>query len=342
MFILFVVYVLVVLWGVKFSVKDKEYFGDYISKDKSTSIKGIFILLVFFSHFNKYATYTGLMDAVYFKIVGVVGQIMVVPFLFYSGYGVMESIKRKGKEYVATIPKNRILKVFLQYAIAMSVVLIIRFAMGEKILFFDVLLTFVCWKRDWFILAIIFLYLFTYLSFKIIKTEKYFINVLLVFTLTVFYIVILCNLKSSYWYDTVLAYPVGMLYSLYREKIEKLTTYRLYKWIFSLLIIGIFAAGLKVFGTENLITVLLGFILTGIFIVIFTTRVSLHNKVLNWVGVHLFEIYLLHQVPIMVLNKIGFIQISPPVSFIIAVTITMMLSFWFAKGYKKLWKLIER
>lgn len=342
MFILFMAYILMLLWGVKINLKDRDYFNDYISLDKTTSIKGIFIMLVFFSHFNKYATYSGLLDTTYFKIVGLVGQIMVVPFLFYSGYGVMESIKKKGSSYVSGIPKNRILKVFLQFAISIVLFLGVKNMVGEKLSLSDVILSFLAWERDWFVLAIIFLYIFTYISFKVIKNKSHLVNIFLVLLFTILYIIIISHFKSRYWYDTVLCYPLGMIWSLYRDKIEKLTADRLYKWIISVIVLGILATGLKVFGNNAIMPVLLGFIFTGIFIVVFTMRVSLNNKVLNWLGKYLFEIYLLHSIPMIILSKLGLISINAPAGFVISLVVTIGLAYLFSKLYKKLWEFIQR
>ena len=82
------------------------------------------------------------------------------------------------------------------------------------------------------------------------------------------------------------------------------------------------------------IPALLGFILAGIFIVILTMRVSLHNKVLNWFGAHLFEVYLLHRIPMIVFQKIGFIEFSPPLSFMVSLAVTAGLSYLYSKMYK--------
>lgn len=37
------------------------------------------------------------------------GQLIVVMFLFYSGYGVMESVRSKGTAYIKSIPFKRVL-----------------------------------------------------------------------------------------------------------------------------------------------------------------------------------------------------------------------------------------
>ena len=43
--------------------------------------------------------------------------LMVTMFLFYSGYGVFESIKKKKEKYINTIPKRRFLKTLINFAI---------------------------------------------------------------------------------------------------------------------------------------------------------------------------------------------------------------------------------
>ena len=72
-----------------------SFHRDYCSVEKSTALKGVFVMLVFFQHFRTYIT----PEETDFVAVGVsefLGQLIVVPFLFYSGFGVMESIRAKG------------------------------------------------------------------------------------------------------------------------------------------------------------------------------------------------------------------------------------------------------
>ena len=45
-----------------------NYFEDYLSLEKTTSIKGIFILLVFFSHFGSYVEFNSIFDLHYVKL----------------------------------------------------------------------------------------------------------------------------------------------------------------------------------------------------------------------------------------------------------------------------------
>ncbi len=337
MFILFAVFVIICLYGIKINLKSTEYFSDYISLDKTTSVKGIFIMLVFFSHFNQYVTYSGKLDIIYVKILAIVGQIMVVPFLFYSGYGIMESIKKKGMAYVNKIPKNRFFKVWLEYALSVVLLAIISFAISKPVTLKEFFGGIFIYGRSWYIFAILCFYLFTYVAFKLTKRQKMLRGGVLVTIFCILYIAVIQNFKPRFWYDTVLCYPLGMFYSLYREKIEKLVANKLYMWIIALLICGTASIALKVFGNNALIPVLIGFMMTGLFVVFVTMRISFGNKILDWCGKYIYEILILHRIPMTVFDQLGIIKNNPILGFVLSLISTMILSYLFSKLYKKLW-----
>ena len=148
----------------------------YLSPDRTTSIKGIFVLLVFLSHANNYLlsmpAYTAdVLNQPYVNFQSHLGQGVVVMFLFYSGYGVMESIKKKGALYVHAIPKRRILKTLLHFDIAVLLYLFLDLALGTlaRRSPLTVLLAFTGWtslgNSNWYIFAVLMLYLFTFVAF---------------------------------------------------------------------------------------------------------------------------------------------------------------------------------
>ncbi len=95
-------------------------FNRALNKEQTTCINGIFVLFVFLSHFGQYETmpWNGVLLAI--------GQLMVAPFLFYSGYGIMEQIKRRGIVYIDSMPRKRTLKFYiLLYGIMYLLVFII-------------------------------------------------------------------------------------------------------------------------------------------------------------------------------------------------------------------------
>ena len=68
---------------------------NYLNKDNTNVIKGIFIFLIFLSHGRKYIDLGGIYDDAYLVMQNHIDQMVVSMFLFYSGYGMMEQIKKK-------------------------------------------------------------------------------------------------------------------------------------------------------------------------------------------------------------------------------------------------------
>ena len=97
----YIILALVSLCGMRFSARDGF---DPLDRRMTTSIKGIFICMVFITHMCSYIpvespAYAGLGGYLFWTIRRIFGQLIVVMFLFYSGYGVMASIQAKGQEY---------------------------------------------------------------------------------------------------------------------------------------------------------------------------------------------------------------------------------------------------
>lgn len=94
MLYIFIAFLIVALIGIKFN-KINDIDDEAMSHDRTLMINGFFVALVLFSHFNSYVTYINQFDQIYLKIFLKIGQLMVTTFLFYSGYGIFESIKNK-------------------------------------------------------------------------------------------------------------------------------------------------------------------------------------------------------------------------------------------------------
>lgn len=116
--ILYVSIVMLALISVKY--KKEGYWHDYIDKEQCNVIKGIFILVVFVKHVVPYITKAGYEfssygDLVYKAFHIFIGQLLVAMFFFYSGYGISESVRLKGNDYVGTIPKKRVFNTLLNF-----------------------------------------------------------------------------------------------------------------------------------------------------------------------------------------------------------------------------------
>ena len=90
MIIFVAIFAIILLAGIRLT-PIKEFNNDYMSKDNTNTIKGIFVILVFFSHSSQYIgvnNLTGTFDAPYVTMQNFLGQMIVSAFLFYSGFGI--------------------------------------------------------------------------------------------------------------------------------------------------------------------------------------------------------------------------------------------------------------
>ena len=123
---IFLAIVLLIVFVDMKTAKNGEFFSSYISRQQSTAINGLFTLLVFLSHVSSYIKTGGIFDKPYLSFKSYMLQMVVVPFLFYSGYGIMESIKKKGMSYVKEIPKKRFLKVLVHFDIVVVAFILMK------------------------------------------------------------------------------------------------------------------------------------------------------------------------------------------------------------------------
>ncbi|MBQ8504372.1 MAG: acyltransferase [Clostridia bacterium] len=332
------------LFGVKFNLKRNSHFDDYMSPEKTTAIKGIFILIVFFSHFNSYADFTLKGDLIYESVVKLIGQWMVTLFMFYSGYGVMEQIKKKGTGYIRTLPSKRIAALLFKFDIAVLIFVLIKIILNEKIRPMKLVLSFTGWESmgnsNWYIFDILLLYAVTYIAFRFIKDEKrYVLGVAGVTAFCLGYILFLAktDIKEYWWYDTVLCYCAGMFWSLYRKYFEKLIADNRFVYALSLLLLAFASLVTKKYDENGIVNILSMLFFTA-FVVAGTMRISFCNKALVWCGKYLFEIYILQRIPMKLLGEFSFMKENVHLYFALCLVITVVLAFVFSALTGKLWK----
>lgn len=349
MFLFFGLFVLLCLYKVQFKTPNGEkYMTDYMSVEKTMSIKGIFILIVFFSHFNSYVTFSSPVETYYVKIFQHIGQAMVTLFLFYSGYGVMESIKKKKMAYVHKIPVTRILGTYFRFDIAVLIFIIVQTILGKTFPVSQYLLSFTGWdavgNSNWYIFAVIVAYLITFIAFEICRDKGKFYPAAVLVTAGCFaYIFVLYffDLKDGYWFDTIICYACGVWYSLLRDKFEKIINKNLALYI--VFFLGT-AAGTLCFLMKRSS----GFVYTELymlfftaFVVIMSMRISFHNKILMWCGKNLFGLYIMQRIPMIIFKAVGVADFNVYLYFVLCVIVTVPVAWAFEKITGKLWKIIS-
>ena len=289
---------LVTLWGLR-PRKD----GTHLSKEQTCAINGLFVLLVFLRHTVDYIP-MGRWDGIFAHINKELDQLIVVPFLFYSGYGIMRSIQSKGKIYVRSIPKNRIFKVWYHFAIAVGLYWVLSLFLHKNYAPLRVALSFTGWdsigNSNWYIFATLWMYVFTWLAFTLLPKRQT-LAAAVTAALCVSYILVLQDLKGIWWYDTALVYPAGILYGLYGEKLEKHLTGVLPRLLALMVCIGLFA--LSFYLQEILFFREAMAVFFALLVVCITMLVKISNPVLLFLGKYTFEIYILQRIPMLLLKN---------------------------------------
>ena len=273
-----------------------------------------------------------------------VGQLMVVMFLFYSGFGVMESYKHK-PDYFKTFPTNRILKTYLHFALTLFLYIILNLILQNKYSIGTILLSFTAYESigssNWFIFCIVIMYIITYIGQFIFK-NKLFLT-LFVMIMTFGYIFILWPHNAPYWYNTALTYSIGMLYSCYREKIEGFVTKNniVYSIVTILSTAIMVVLGILAENDWKEMIYSLHAIFFAITMVLYSYKINLNSPVLEFFGKHSFSIYILQRLSMMVFAKTAIVNHSilfTVLVFATTIPICILYDYCFDKFDKLLFK----
>ena len=331
---------LLCLFGIKFSFKDG--FEDYMSVQKTGAIKGIFVIIVFFQHARQYVTIEKTaVNEPFTQFMLFLGQLMVVVFLFYSGYGVALGLQKKPR-YVLTIPKKRILSVWYHFAVAIVIFFVVGRLLGTKYDLVRLLKSFVglsaVGNSVWFIFTILMLYALTFFVFVFAK-DKMIIPTAVLTVLSFALMLVLRELKGKeyWWYDTLMCYPLGMWYYIAKPTVDKLLLKDFSRWFsmtaivttvfgFIAFLMPIYHRTRKLFIPEALVFALV--------IVLVSMRVSIDNKVLRWFGKRVFSIYILQRIPMIIFSKLA-LKSNPVLFTLVCFAVTVVIAELFDRLLEK-------
>ena len=342
MLYIFGVFVLASLIGISFKhIKGIDITA--LNHDRTLMINGFFVGLILFSHFNGYVKYTNNLDNIYLKIILDISQLMVTTFLFYSGYGILESIKNK-PNYIKGFFKNRILKLLIMFDIAVALFIILNIIIGKNYSIKTTLLAFTGWNdignSNWFIFATFVLYLFVLISFSIFKKDNL-KGILLTLFLTTLYMFILVKfrIKAGIWYNTILCFNAGMFVSYYKEKIiEFLKDNYRYVLLFLIFVLIFLMCHLQGY---NYIVYLLKSIVFTIIIMMLSMKIKIGNRLLLFLGKYTFSIYILQRISFIAYRYIGLSNYNIYIYFGVSVITTIIMAVIYTKVLNLLFKITK-
>ena len=339
-----------ICYGISFSGTG-SFNEAYLDRKNTAAINGIFVILVVFSHYSQYAGFGGIFDAPYLLLKKHLHQMVVATFLFYSGFGMMEQIKKKGSGYVFNIPKKAG-KLLFRFDVAVLMYMAMHMILGKTFSLKRIVLSLIGWQSvgnsNWYIFDILVLYMLMFLAFGIAEKlkpgeklngsrfEKHtnLPGLILFFVLTLCFIYVMMKTdKETRWYNTVILLPVGCLYSEFRGEIERLVIKNDVTYYLTLLLV--FVSYLVAFlhrnsyGIEGYTVWAVCFILL---VILVTMKVRIYNRILEWFGMHVFSIYILQRLPMILLDRMGLIDSHKYLCLIAVFALTIPLAIAFEKA----------
>lgn len=340
MIVVMAVFVVLCLYKVKFS----HFHADYMQPGQTGAIKGIFAIIIFFSHARSYLDITSGWDELFCFPLDLLGQLMVTMFFFYSGYGIVEAYRNK-ENYSRTFFRGRILKTLVHFDLAVALYLILSLIVGSSYPAKYYALCWVGWlsigNSNWFVCDMLLLYLVTLAAMLLANRAKRSLPLLCMVTtvLTGVLWVILwrCwgyNPGGPIWYNTLFCYPCGMWFALVKRRLDPVIQKRQVLFWPVLLVLFLVFAGLYL-RRGNVVMHTVCACIFCVIVMLLTTKVKLDNPILRWLGKHSFSIYILQRIPMILLEYFGltgnhlvFLLLSLAATLALSVAFDRLLELW--------------
>ena len=300
---------IVVLSIIGINISKDGYHKNYLSKESTNAIKGIFLLFIVVSHALPYVTrcgyeFNGLGDNLLRTINIAMGQLVVVMFLFYSGYGIGESYKKKGDTYVNRMPTHRVLNTLLNFDVAVLIFAVVCLFLSIPFTTKQFFLSLIAWEAlgnsNWYIFCILACYTISYVVLKVSPPNSKYTSIILTFISLIVVSLVLSLFKQSWWYNTMWAYGAGFAYSCLKPQIEKRlkSHYFMALCLVTFLFIALFLLKYEYRGIRyNLLSISF-----AVLLVIISMKITVNNPILCWVGKNLFPMYIYQRLPMLYMS----------------------------------------
>ena len=294
--ICWIVAVLAVVFGGVRGLRDEDGYA----RERTVAVNGFFALFILLSHGRMFMNALGYswFDefgsrwAMYFLMA--IGQLCVVPFLFFSGYGIVKQIKKKGKDYVDGLPRRRVWPFYVNSLPVAIMWVACGCFMPTTVYPQDALCQLVFWRGIdfgpcWYNFCIIVLYMSAFVAFKIAKGAG---AECIVWLLSMAYVLGMSWIRPDepWWFSTALAFPMGVSFSLHRERWSALMDK--FFWLMLGLSVAL-VVGYKLLPRHDLLHNVYGMCFM-VMLLTLMQKARLDNPVLNWVGARVFPIYMYH------------------------------------------------
>lgn len=284
----------------------------FMSKEHTTVIKGIAIILVIMNHMG------GCFEIRYLTPFGGIG---VALFLICSGYGLVSSYEKNG---LSNYWKKKLQTVYLPYALIQICIWILERNREIKVLIGDLLIVGAQHPYGWYMKIILFWYIMFYIlaRLKLISKNKLFI----IYSISI----VMLFSKNELWAEQAFSFAVGLRIAYHKQYI-KIDSYYIPGF---LLVLGLVLLGFK---QLSLIRdgnyILFNCIQLGIklpiaySLILYSYKFNniIRKDAVSIIGNLSYYIYLIHGYTIEIINYVSYTNI------ILFISITIAISYIFYK-----------
>lgn len=333
MIVLLLILLVLCFWGFRFP----GYHDDFLSVESTTPIKGIFAVLIFYSHIRGYLTLSDAWyNSSYSTILNYIGQLMVAMFFFYSGFGIWESFKNK-PGYAESFFKKRFLKTLLRFDIPVALFILVQLLIPVFYSTREYLLCWIGWESvgnsNWYIFIILCLYLFAWGSLWVQKKfRRGGILTIVLMTAALWILIKVSDIKPIWWINTMAAFPLGMIASRFKDDLFPFLKKGGVPYLSSLIALALFLLSYRLLGID-------GYGVTSclfcVAVVLTSSWIRISNAALNWLGKNAFTIYIIQRLPMIVLSAWG-LNANTFVFVLAAIILTIVLAECLSRLYSAL------
>lgn len=316
----------------------------FLSKEETLPIKGLFVILVFFRHFRGYVDMDhGLLNHLFVMIDSRSSQLIVTMFLFYSGYGIFEQIK-KNNQYPKKIIFHRFFPTYINFDICVLIYYIISIFNGKKFSLYEIFTSFVGWNAcfgnsNWFMFVTFCLYIIIFISFIIYdknNSKRLLLNLSVFNFLTIILVLVLYKTKSHYWYNTIFCFNLGMLYSFFKNEIENVCNHKKNYLIILVSSLILFLVAFFLIETQSPLFIIKALLFCILFILVQMKFSLINSKIFAELGKHVFSVYMLQRISFIILSYFNldkYIYLFFLITFIMTIIIAFLYDFIYYKVY---------
>lgn len=287
------------IFNLKYFKGNNNFNDNYMSVAQCNDIRAFLAITIVLHHLSLCVSSSIVLTA-FSKI----PSIIINVFLFFAGYGLYVSSKRK-PDYFKTFFKFRFSKILIPLLTSSVIYFVVRvFVIGSSVasIFSNMRNGFWVVSNSWYIFSLIIFYFGFYIIYRFFGDRRV-LALFLVFLYTALYIVTFkCVLGyGDYWVNASFGFLFGLMFASYEKEI---ITFIRKHYLSSLLIIGFTALVLnsssfilsyvtEIWILRRIIQWLAGGSMCLLIIVI-TNKVKIGNRITTFIGSISYEIYLIH------------------------------------------------